>query len=116
MGQDPRANGSAVTQEREPGEIRRDIDETRHELGDTVASLAEKVDVKAQAKQKVEETKASVAQKRVELLGKVRSASPDQAASLAAGTTRKARANPLVPAAAAAFLAGLLIGRRGRDE
>ena len=42
MGQDTRADGTAVTQEREPQEIREEIEGTGHELGDTVASLAEK--------------------------------------------------------------------------
>jgi hypothetical protein len=44
-------------EERTPEQIRADIDKTRKELGDTVESLAEKTDVKAQAKAKVEEVK-----------------------------------------------------------
>jgi archaellum component FlaD/FlaE len=43
--------------ERTPEQIRADIDKTRGELGDTVESLAEKTDVKAQAKAKVEDVK-----------------------------------------------------------
>ena len=44
--------------ERTPEEIKADIEETREDLADTVASLAEKADVKAQAKKKVDEAKA----------------------------------------------------------
>lgn len=44
-------------EERTPEQIRADIDKTRKELGDTVESLAEKTDVKAQAKAKVEDVK-----------------------------------------------------------
>ena len=41
-----------------PGEqIEAEIEETREELGDTVGALADKTDVKKQAKQKAEETK-----------------------------------------------------------
>jgi ElaB/YqjD/DUF883 family membrane-anchored ribosome-binding protein len=111
MGQDPSTDGTAVTQEREPQEIRSDIEETRQELGDTAASLAEKADVKAQAKQKVEETKASVAEKKDEWVGKAREASPQGAASAATSVSQKARENRLPLAAAGAFLLGLLIGR-----
>src|SRR5438270_2868471 len=116
MGQDARADGTAVTQEREP-QIRREIDDTRHELGDTVASLAEKADVKAQAKHKVQETKATIDETRADLLGKARSASPGGLASAAAAASKKARENPLPLAVAGAFVAGLLIGRaRQRNE
>ncbi len=38
-----------------PAEIRAEIDQTREELGDTVEALAEKTDVKAQAKAKDED-------------------------------------------------------------
>jgi hypothetical protein len=49
-----------VTEPREPEAIRRDIEETRRELGDTVEALAAKADVKAQARHKVDDVKASV--------------------------------------------------------
>lgn len=38
-----------------PEEIRRDIEETREDLGDTVDALSAKTDVKARAKEKVGE-------------------------------------------------------------
>jgi ElaB/YqjD/DUF883 family membrane-anchored ribosome-binding protein len=43
-----------------PAEIRAEIDETREELGDTVEALAEKTDVKAQAKAKADQAQALV--------------------------------------------------------
>jgi ElaB/YqjD/DUF883 family membrane-anchored ribosome-binding protein len=45
-----------------PAEIRAEIDQTREDLGDTVEALAEKTDVKAQAKAKVDQGQALVKQ------------------------------------------------------
>jgi hypothetical protein len=59
MGQDPSASGANMTEIREPEQIRRDIEATRHELGETVEALAEKTDVKAHAKQKVSAARRS---------------------------------------------------------
>jgi Protein of unknown function (DUF3618) len=56
MDEAPRQDSEAVADAGEPGEqrspeeIRRDIDQTREDLGDTVAAVAQKADVKAQAK------------------------------------------------------------------
>lgn len=44
-------------------DIQADIEQTRQELGDTAQALAAKLDVPAQARQKVEETKKRVAEK-----------------------------------------------------
>lgn len=44
-------------------DIRRDIAATREELGDTVAALAEKADVKKQVKGRVDEVKSDVREK-----------------------------------------------------
>jgi uncharacterized protein (TIGR03382 family) len=46
---------------RSPEEIRAEIEATREELGDTVAAVAEKTDVKKQAKARVEDAKAQAA-------------------------------------------------------
>lgn len=43
-----------------PAQIRAEIDQTREELGDTVEALAEKTDVKAQARAKVDDVKEKV--------------------------------------------------------
>jgi hypothetical protein len=113
MGEEPRTGGAQVTEEgaREPQEIRRDIESTRREMGDTVEALAEKADVKAQAQKKVADVKATVDAKRQELMGKARGATPDGAGSAAASVTQKARENPVPVGLAGAFAAGLVVGR-----
>jgi ElaB/YqjD/DUF883 family membrane-anchored ribosome-binding protein len=111
MGQDPGTAGAPVTDTQDPQQIQRDIEKTREELGDTVEALAEKADVKAQAKRKVEATKTSVSEKKEQLLGKAKEASPDGAASAATQASEKARENPVALAAAGAFAFGFLAGR-----
>ena len=110
MGEDPRATGATVTGTGDPEEIRRDIETTREELGDTVAALAAKADVKAQARQKLEDTKATVTGKKDELLGKVKQGSPASASSAATSLSTKASQNPIPVAAAGAFAFGFLAG------
>ena len=46
-------------QQTDPEQLRREIEEIRRELGETVAQLAHKADVKAQAREKVQEVKAT---------------------------------------------------------
>ena len=46
-----------------PEEIRAEIEQTRSEMGDTVDALTNKLDVKAQAKEKVESVKSTVSDK-----------------------------------------------------
>jgi len=45
------------------GDLEADIEATRKELGDTVEALSAKLDVKQQAKDKVDQTKARVVEK-----------------------------------------------------
>ena len=111
MGQDPSTGRAAVTDPQDPEQLQRNIERTREELGDTVGALAEKADVKAQAKERIDQAKASVAEKKEQLLGKARQASPDSAASAASQASETARQNPLPLAAAAAFTFGFLAGR-----
>ena len=62
MGEDPRQVGPALAgDDRTPEQIEADIERTRHELGDTVAAMAAKADVKAQAKTKVDEARERIA-------------------------------------------------------
>jgi Protein of unknown function (DUF3618) len=112
MGEEPRAGSTQVTDEgpREPLEIRRDIEATRSELGDTVEALAHKTDVKAQAQRKVADVRQSLDRKRSELVGKARRSTPDSAGSTASTVTRKARDNPMALAVAGAFAAGVILG------
>jgi chromosome segregation ATPase len=111
MGKSASAGTTPVSQTASPEELREQIEATRHELGDTVAGLVEKADVKTQARHKLEETKSRLREKNKQMFGKAQQASPDQARTLAAQGTRKAREKPLLVAAGGAFLAGLLLGR-----
>jgi ElaB/YqjD/DUF883 family membrane-anchored ribosome-binding protein len=108
-------------QTREPEEIRADIEQTREELGDTAAAVAEKADVKAQASAKVDEVKQQAAGKAQEAKDKAKEAT-DQAAAKAkeiapesAGPTiekaqRFVNEKPLV-ALGVALAAVVLLGR-----
>jgi hypothetical protein len=62
MGQDHGTAGQELAddQERTPEQVREEIEQTRTELGDTVAALSAKTDVKGQAKHAVSEAKATV--------------------------------------------------------
>jgi Protein of unknown function (DUF3618) len=62
MGQDKGQERTAV-EDRTPEQLRQDIEQTRTDLGDTVAALAAKTDVKARAKEKVDEIKHATAEK-----------------------------------------------------
>ncbi len=120
MGEDTRTGGPAMSSD--PEQLEREIEQTREQLGDTVEALAEKADVKRQAKRKLNETKATVTDKADDLLGKAKDATPQDAqnaaSNAAAAATDKARSNPVPVAAIAAFAGGFLIGRitkRGED-
>lgn len=114
-----------ATKEKSPEQIEAEIEATREELGDTVAELADKADVKKQAKKKVAETKAKATAKKDELkekataqkdaaAAKVTEASPDAAREgaqqAAAQASQLARENPIPTAAISAFVGGLVIG------
>ena len=92
-------------------ELRADIERTRQELGDTVAALAEKTDVKARAREKVAEVRSTVTEKKTELMGRARETSPEGASSAATQVKAKAQQNPVPTAALAAFIGGWLFGR-----
>jgi ElaB/YqjD/DUF883 family membrane-anchored ribosome-binding protein len=51
----------------DPVQLRRDIEETRAELGDTVETLSRKADVKAQLSQKLEQRKARLEERKAAL-------------------------------------------------
>jgi hypothetical protein len=118
MGEDPGAvssraldEGGAQQPPEDPALLRADIERTRRDMGDTVAALAEKTDVKARAKEKVSEVRNNVTEKRTELMGKARESSPDGANSAAVQVRAKAQENPIPTAALAAFVGGFLFGR-----
>jgi hypothetical protein len=110
-------------QERTPEQVRREIEQTRIELGDTVAALAEKADVKGQAKQaagevkanvtdKASEIKETVAEKKDEFVSSARGATPDSAIDARRRVVGLLRGNPVPVAALGALALGVLIGRR----
>jgi uncharacterized membrane protein len=122
--------GSTNQEERTPEEIQGDIEQTRRELGDTAAALAEKADPKKQAKRKVSEVKAKASAKKDEVASKASAAKEDVAAKVTeAGAedqdarqanqfaqragrqaSQAARENPVPTAAAAGFAAGIIVG------
>lgn len=106
-----RASQSSGDQGKSPEQIRRDIEETREQLGDTVEALAEKTDVKAQAKRQAEALKDTAKQKRDEVTAKAKAATPESANAGAQQVMGAAKQNPLPVAMAGAFVMGLLLGR-----
>jgi hypothetical protein len=119
MGQDaspvgapaPSVSANAHPVADDPAELRAEIERTRLALGDTVAALAEKTDVKTRAKEKVAEVRHNVTEKRTQLMGKARESSPEGASSAAVQVRSKAEENPVATAALAAFAGGFLFGR-----
>jgi ElaB/YqjD/DUF883 family membrane-anchored ribosome-binding protein len=125
MDQDTRAPGPPVSgavqadtpgseQQRSPGEIRAEIEETREELGDTVAALADKTDIKGQTQQRMAAVKENLARKRDELTAKARNATPDGAQQGGRQVVTTVRQHPAPVAVAGAAVAGFLLGRLTR--
>src|SRR5437868_5396897 len=119
MGQDPGQGRTAVENEQPtPEELRRDIAQAREDLGETAAALASKTDVKARAKEKVEDLKQTAAEKTASLKeattpssGDDTSSSPGlgtKAGSVATQAKTKAQENPALTAAGVAFLGGFV--------
>jgi hypothetical protein len=120
---DPSTQETESTQEPDLERIEERIEEQRAELGDTAGAIAEKADVKRQAKLKLEETKAGVREKVDQLMESMnarkdalaesaREAAPDSTdgagqQALGQQALEKARQNPAP--FAAAVVAGLLI-------
>ena len=90
-----------IEEDRTPEEIEAEIERTRRELGDTVAAVAEKADVKAQARAKVEETKQAASDRAVQSRDRV-----------VAGVLE----NPVPAAAGAAALLVILVALRRRSR
>jgi ElaB/YqjD/DUF883 family membrane-anchored ribosome-binding protein len=90
--------------------LREDIRQTRADLGATVQALAARADVKARAREQVQETKQRVLTQAATMAGRVRETSPRELA-------QRVRANPL-PAvllfAGVAAAVGVVLIVRGR--
>jgi ElaB/YqjD/DUF883 family membrane-anchored ribosome-binding protein len=121
MDQDERTEGAAVSapagsdddqETRTPDEIRSDIDETRGDVGDTVEALAAKTDVKAQARDRIDEIKSNVRAKADQAKAKAQSTTPESAQQGGEQLVAKVRENPIPVAFGAAVLVAFLIGRR----
>jgi ElaB/YqjD/DUF883 family membrane-anchored ribosome-binding protein len=103
---------------RDPAEIRVEIEDTREELGETVAAVAEKTDIKNQVQAKKDELKGQAAEKANEAKGKVKEATekaieatPESATEGVQQAQRLAQENPVPLLIAGAFVTGLVLGR-----
>jgi ElaB/YqjD/DUF883 family membrane-anchored ribosome-binding protein len=101
---------AAAGESKSPDEIRADIERTRENLGDTVEALAEKTDVKAQAKNRISAVKDTAQGKKDEFVAKTKQAAPKSATAGAGQLTSTVQAKPLPFAVTAAFAIGLAIG------
>ena len=124
-GEEPQetAPGVEPTAETDPKELRRDIEQTRAELGGTVEALSQKADVKAQISKRVEERTAGLRARRAELRqrqedlkakvsdarGRAAEATPEDAKRTASRVAKTAEERPF-PAIGVGFGAGLLLG------
>ena len=97
-----------------PEELRAEIEQTRVQLGDTVQALAEKTDVKAQTKNRIAAVKDTAQHKKSEFVLKAKQATPDSAGAGARHVASRIQGKPGPFIAGAAFVAGLLVGRRLR--
>jgi uncharacterized protein DUF3618 len=125
MGESQGPAGQEVDTERDrtPEQVREDIERTRAELGDTVAELAAKTDIKGQAHRAVDNAKATVASKasevketvgakKDEMAASARAATPPSAEATRREVVSRAQEHRLALIAFAAFSAGLIIGKR----
>jgi predicted transcriptional regulator len=124
MDQDHGTTGQELADDRErtPEQVREQIDQTRAELGDTVAALSAKTDVKGQAKRAVSEAKQAVTSqasnikgtvtgRKQELISSAEDSTPDSVSDAGRRVTGVVKQNSRVLAVLAAFGVGLLIGR-----
>ena len=98
----------------DPDRIRREIEATRSEMGDTVDALSYKADVKSRAKESLMEKKDSLKSKVVGASDRVSGATPDsdQVKDNARRAAGVAQENPLglaIGSVAVGFIAGLLL-------
>jgi hypothetical protein len=110
-------------EERTPEQVRAEIEQTRIELGETVAQVAAKADIKGQAHRAVDNAKATVSDKaqdvksnagvkKDELATAAREAMPASAEAAGGQVMSQARRHRATLIAVAAFGAGIVIGKR----
>jgi hypothetical protein len=95
-------------------ELRAEIERTRVELGETVAALAGKTDVKGRARHKAAGMARRVRDKRSAIVERARETSPASATAAAGRARDGVRRHPVPVTAIAALAAGLALGRAGR--
>lgn len=91
--------------------LREEIRQTRAELGETVQALAARADVKARAKEQVEQTKQRVREQIAHTTERVRDTATHYAhtaAEQAQDTTERVRRNPMPLAVVAAVVVSLV--------
>jgi hypothetical protein len=94
-------NSGTTGQVDEVDEVRRDIAQTRDELGDTVDAIAAKADVRTRARERVEGVRTMTKEKAAEMAGRVREApgTVKEAADKVAVRVREATPEPVKDAA-----------------
>jgi ElaB/YqjD/DUF883 family membrane-anchored ribosome-binding protein len=125
MDENESAAGPGLTNESErtPEQVREEIEQTRADLGDTVAALAAKTDVKAQAKQavdgtketvtgRVSEIKQNVTDKKDDFVSSAQEATPDSASDAAQRVKTFIGRNAVALTAVSGFALGWLIKSR----
>lgn len=107
------AHGESGRSDKED-DVRKDIQETRRELGETVSALAAKTDVKGRAghaaevaKDRASDAAETVKGKASEMAGKVRASTPDQVKDAAA----EAKKRPVVLIAMAGAVTAFVVRR-----
>jgi Protein of unknown function (DUF3618) len=121
MGQDEgQVSASVESEQKSPEEIRREIEGTRQQLGDTAGALAAKTDVRARAKERVEGVKQTIAEKRESMASSATgdgggAGAPATANAVVEQAKAKAQENPIHAAALAAFVGGFIVGRISRS-
>jgi ElaB/YqjD/DUF883 family membrane-anchored ribosome-binding protein len=100
----------------ETEQLRRDVEHTRADLGETVEALSHKADLKGQLKQRIDERKAALRGRQEGLKAKatqarerVSGATPEDAKRTASRVAHTAEERPF-PAIGVAFGAGLVLG------
>lgn len=101
---------NADDEQKTPEELRQEIQQTREDFGDTVEALAEKTDVKAQAKDRISAVKDNAQQTKNEFVAKAKQATPDSASAGVQQVTSTVQRKPLPFTAGGAFATGVLIG------
>jgi ElaB/YqjD/DUF883 family membrane-anchored ribosome-binding protein len=109
------ASGQAGAQT-DQEELRRDVERTRAELGDTVEALSQKADLRSRFSQRVDDRKAALRgrgqdarARATDLRGRMAGATPEDARRAASRAAHTAEERPF-PAIGVAFGAGVLLG------